>query len=174
MHVFVALLRAVNVGGTGKLPMKELQLICEQLGFKHVRTYIASGNVVFASKLSEAKIKAAMEKSLAEYAGKPVGVFVRSADDMAAIVTSNPFPRAATNRVVAVFLDEPAPRDAFQHATGKKDEEMKLGTREIYIHYGDGMGTTKLKIPAAKNGTARNMNTVAKLAEMASSLQAEL
>ncbi|SIT48502.1 conserved hypothetical protein [Paraburkholderia ribeironis] len=44
---------------------------------------------------------------------------------------------------------------------------MALGTREIYVHYGNGMAHSKLKIPAAKTGTARNMNTVAKLVEWA-------
>jgi uncharacterized protein (DUF1697 family) len=50
---------------------------------------------------------------------------------------------------------------------GKADEEMRLGAREIYVHYGAGMGRSKLKIPAAKHGTARNMNTIAKLVSMA-------
>jgi uncharacterized protein (DUF1697 family) len=59
MGSFVALLRAVNVGGTGKLPMSELKKMCEELGFSAVRTYIASGNVVFASRKSEAAIKSA-------------------------------------------------------------------------------------------------------------------
>ncbi|RYE86040.1 MAG: DUF1697 domain-containing protein, partial [Myxococcales bacterium] len=72
--VFVALLRAVNVGGTGKLPMTDLKKICEQAGFSGVRTYIASGNVVFTSELSAAGVKARLEARLADYAGKPVGV----------------------------------------------------------------------------------------------------
>ena len=79
MTSFVALLRAVNVGGTGKLPMSDLKAICEELGFGTVRTYIASGNVVFTSRKSEAAVKAELEKRLAAYAGKPVGVLVRSA-----------------------------------------------------------------------------------------------
>ncbi|HEY0794239.1 MAG TPA: DUF1697 domain-containing protein, partial [Acidisarcina sp.] len=74
MNAYIALLRAVNVGGTGKLPMTELQSISEQLGFTNVRTYIASGNVVFQSKLPEAKVKAALKKRMATYAGKPVDV----------------------------------------------------------------------------------------------------
>ena len=45
---------------------------------------------------------------------------------------------------------------------------MALGKREIYVHYGDGMADSRLRIPAAKTGTARNINTIAKLAEMAS------
>jgi uncharacterized protein (DUF1697 family) len=54
------------------------------------------------------------------------------------------------------------------HVTGQSDEKMGLGDREIFVHYPSGMGRSKLKIPAAKTGTARNMNTVAKLGEMAS------
>jgi len=54
--------------------------------------------------------------------------------------------------------------------SGQKNEEVRLGRREIYVHYPDGMGTSKLKIPAAKAGTARNMNTIAKLAEMAAAI----
>ena len=57
MPRYVALLRAVNVGGTGKLPMTELKAMCGDEGFADVETYIASGNVVFSSKLGAAKVK---------------------------------------------------------------------------------------------------------------------
>src|SRR5581483_10144531 len=97
MGAFVVLLRAVNVGGTGKLPMSELKRICEDLGFSAVRTYIASGNVVFASSKSEAAIKTALEKRLEAYAGRPVGVIVRSAAEMAEVAANNPFPKAKPN-----------------------------------------------------------------------------
>ncbi|MCP3470041.1 DUF1697 domain-containing protein [Bradyrhizobium sp. CCGUVB1N3] len=170
MGSFVALLRAVNVGGTGKLPMSELKTMCEELGFTAVRTYIASGNVVFTSRKSEAAIKTALEKRLHAYAGGPVGVLVRSAGEMAQVAADNPFPKAAPNRTLAIFLDEPPPADALAGIRGRKDEEVRLGRREIYVHYGDGMGTSKLVIPAAKTGTARNMNTVATLAKMAAEL----
>ncbi len=72
MTAFIVLLRAVNVGGTGKLPMSELKAICEAAGFAKVKTYIASGNVVFEGKASEAQVKAALEKRLLAYAGKPM------------------------------------------------------------------------------------------------------
>lgn len=170
MTAFVALLRAVNVGGTGKLPMSQLKAMCEAAGFAKVRTYIASGNVAFESKASEKEAKAALEKRLQAYAGKPVGVLVRTAAEMKAVVKANPFPKAAPNRTVAIFLDEPPPADALAHATSVKNEEMRLGRREIYVHYGDGMGESRLKIPAASAGTARNMNTIAKLADMAAAL----
>jgi uncharacterized protein (DUF1697 family) len=170
MGAFVALLRAVNVGGTGKLPMTDLKAFCEELGFTSVRTYIASGNVVFASRKSEPAIKSALEKRLAAYAGKPVGVLVRNAAEMADVSAKNPFPKAAPNRTVAIFLDEAPPKDTIAAVRGRKDEEIKLGKREIYVHYGEGMGQSKLVIPAATTGTARNMNTVATLAAMAAEL----
>jgi uncharacterized protein (DUF1697 family) len=166
----VALLRAVNVGGTGKLPMTELKAMCEEIGLTNVRTYIASGNVVFTSDKSETVVKTALEKRIAAYAGKPVGVMVRSATEMAQVSSDNPFPKAAPNRTMAIFLDEAPPKDALKHVRGQKDEEIKLGQREIYVHYGAGMGKSKLVIPAAKTGTARNMNTVATLAKMAAEL----
>jgi uncharacterized protein (DUF1697 family) len=168
MPAYIALLRAVNVGGTGPLPMTELKSMCVTEGFAEVKTYIASGNVVFTSKLSAARVKAALEKQLAAYVGKPVGVIIRTADEMAAVLKSNPFPKAAPNRTVAIFLDEPPPSDAFKDIKGQQDEEVRLGKREIYVAYGTaGMGRSKLKIPAAAKGTARNINTVAKLVELA-------
>lgn len=171
MGAFVALLRAVNVGGTGKLPMSELKAMCEEIGFAAVRTYIASGNVVFASPRSEGVIKTALEKRLQGYAGAPVGVLIRSAAEMAEVLASNPFAKAP-NRTVAIFLDKPPPSDALAGIRGRKNEEVRLGRREIYVHYADGMGTSKLVIPAAQTGTARNMNTIATLAKMAAELQA--
>jgi len=167
MTSFIALLRAVNVGGTGKLPMSDLKELCEELGFGAVRTYIASGNVVFESRKSEAAVKAALEKRLEAYAGKPVGVVVRTAEEMAQVLSDNPFPKAPPNRTMAVFLDRAPPTDALAGIRGQKDEEIRLGRREIYIHYPHGMAKTKLVVPAAKAGTARNINTVATLARMA-------
>ena len=91
MTAYVALLRAVNVGGTGKLPMTELKAMCEAAGFEQVRTYIASGNVVFTSGKGENAVRAAIEKALETYAGKPVGVLVRTAAEMADTLKRNPF-----------------------------------------------------------------------------------
>ena len=167
MTSYIALLRAVNVGGTGKLPMTDLKAMCEKAGFKKVKTYIASGNVVFTSRKSEAAVKANLEERLETYAGKPVGVLVRTAAEMAQVLADNPFPKAAPNRTMAVFLDHSPPADTLAGIRGHKDEEIRLGRREIYIHYGAGMGASKLVISAAKAGTARNMNTVAVLARMA-------
>ncbi len=170
MTAYVALLRAVNVGGTGKLPMTELKAMCEHLGFTRVQTYIASGNVVFQSSLLEAEVKNSLEAELAKYAGKPVGVIVRTAQEMAAILAADPFPDAPGNLTVAIFLDQTPPVDTFTCVSNKASEQIQLGTREIYIHYPSGQGQSRLKIPAAANGTARNRNTIAKLAEMVQAL----
>lgn len=167
MATYVALLRAVNVGGTGKLPMATLVKMCEALGFEQVRTYIASGNAVFSSRLQEQKVKALLEQRVAEYAGKPVGVLVRTGTDMAAVLAANPFRNEPPNRTVAIFLDEAPPPHALEEARGRRSEKAALGMREIYVAYGDRMADSKLVIPAAATGTARNMNTVAKLAAMA-------
>jgi len=170
MMSFVALLRAVNVGGTGKLSMSDLTAICEAIGFQTVRTYIASGNVVFRSACGEPEVKSALEACLQAYAGKPVGVAVRTGGEMVQILAQNPFPGAPANRVTAIFLDDVTSPATLNGVTGRADdEELRLGRREIYVRYGAGMAASKLRIPAAREGTARNMNTVAKLAVMSAS-----
>ncbi|EXL01376.1 DUF1697 domain-containing protein [Aquamicrobium defluvii] len=169
MASYVALLRAVNVGGTGKLPMAELKAMCVAEGFEKVQTYIASGNVVFSDDRSEPEVKAALENRLKDYAGKPVGVIVRTAKEMADVLNANPFPDAPPNWTVAIFLDAPPPADTLDAVKDRKDEEVRVGKREIYVAFGPGMGRSKLKIPVAAGGTARNINTIAKLAELASS-----
>jgi len=165
--LFIVLLRAVNIGGRGKLPMGDLKRLCEKAGFRNVRTNIASGNVVTERDGSEAEAKAALEAELEAYAGKPVGMIVRTAAEMAKVVALNPFPDRAANRTVAIFLDHPTPAEALEDIKGQANEEIRLSGREIYVHYPDGIGRSKLRIPAAHDGTARNMNTVAKLAAMA-------
>ena len=147
--------------------MTELKTMCEAAGFRSVRTYIASGNVIFESKLDEAAVRRALEKRLLAYAGKPVTGLVRTAAEMAEVLAKNPFPNSPGNRTMAIFLDAAPLRDALESISGRVDEQVELGRREIYVVYGENMARSKLKIPAAKNGTARNMNTVAKLAALA-------
>jgi uncharacterized protein (DUF1697 family) len=166
MTRYVALLRAVNVGGTGKLAMADLRAMCSEIGLTEVVTYIASGNVMFQSDLDAREVKAALEIRLSAYAGKAVPVMVRDADEIRAVLAENPFDDAPGNKVVVVFLDDAPAADALDQVERANGEMMALGVREIYVHYPDGQGVSKLKIPAAAAGTARNMNTVAKLVEM--------
>lgn len=167
MPHYVALLRAVNVGGTGKLPMSELRAMGEAAGFADVRTYIASGNLLFTSRLGETAVKKKLEQQLRDYAGKPVGVLIRSAAEMVRVLADNPFADGPGNRVVAIFLHAPPPTTALDDVRHRQHERLACGTREIYVHYGEGMADSRLVIPAAKTGTMRNINTVAKLASLA-------
>lgn len=170
MPAYVALLRAVNVGGTGKLPMTELKALCEEAGFQGVRTYIASGNVVFRSTLAEKALRTALETRLAAHMGKLVHVIIRPAAEMMDVLNRNPFASEPGNRVAVLFTDSPLSSDSLLQVPGQKTEQLALGKREIFIFYPDGMGTSRLRLPAEKTGTARNINTVAKLAEMAAEL----
>ncbi len=167
MGVYVALLRAVNVGGSGTLEMSKLRDVCEQIGFSRVRTYIASGNVVFGAKGPERAIKMGLAKALKQATGNPIDVLIRTGDELAAVLAANPFAKLPPARTVAIFLDRPPRDDTLANATGAHGEELALGVREIYVHYVNGIGRSKLKIPAARAGTARNMNTVAKLVALA-------
>jgi uncharacterized protein (DUF1697 family) len=166
---YVALIRAVNVAGQ-KLLMSDLRAIADELGLKNPRTYIASGNLLFASNKSESRLKSEIEAALEKHMGKPVGAMVRTAEEMREVVVANPFP-AAGKSAVAIFLDKAPPKSAIADAKAISDEEVALGRREIYVHYPSGMGRSKLRIPAARDGTARNMNTVAKLAQLAGEME---
>ena len=168
MQTLIALLRAVNVGGTGKLPMAELRAMADTAGLADVRTYIQSGNLVCRSSESPKAVKAALEARLAAYADKPVEIFVRSSHEIAQIIDTNPFANADPKRLGVLFLDVPAEPAMVADLKGQKDERVVCGVREIYIHYPSGMGTSKLQLPNAPVATMRNLNTVRRLAEMAS------
>ena len=168
MATYIALLRAVNVGGTGKLPMSDLKAMCAAAGFRRIATYIASGNVVFASKDTAAEVKSVLESRLLAYARMPVQVFVRTAAEMRAVLRENPFATTDARLTYALFLQAKPPSDAVTLVRRRANEVIRLGRREIYVFYPAGMGQSRLVIPAADHGTARNMNTVAKLVAMSS------
>ena len=165
--IFVALLRAVNVGGTGKLPMGELRELCERLGFNRVRTYIASGNVVFEADDDEAGVQAALAAALHEHAGKPIGVMIRTAAQLEEILAANPYPECAPNLVHVAFLNQAPGADLLAGVSGRLAEQIAARAREVYVHYPQGQGASKMKLPILSAGTARNMNTVARLLELA-------
>lgn len=167
MPTHIALLRAINVGGTGKLPMVELRALCETLGFTNVRTYIQSGNVVFESKLAAARTKAALEDALEARLGKRHAALLRSPAELESIESRNPFPEADPNRLLVVFLDAPPPRGALDKVKIPGRERLNLDGRELFIHFPDGMGQSKLKVPLADVGTGRNLNTIRALLRLA-------
>ena len=165
MTNYVALLRAVNVGGR-QLKMTDLKRIAGELGFDSPSTFIASGNLLFTSGKGEAAVKRELESTLTDHMGKPVEVMVRTAKEMAEAVDRNPFTTEPGNHVVAVFYGEPPPDEAIDAAKNVTNERLALGKREIYVHFPDGQGRSKLKLGGRVLGTARNMNTVARLAEL--------
>ncbi len=169
MTRYVALLRAVNVGGTGKLQMTDLRAMGEACGFANVRTFIASGNLLCSSDLSEAEVKAALAEKLTDYAGKAVPVLVRSAEELAAIIATNPFPDAHRSRHLVYFYDAPPPPDLPEQCRDINGERLALHGRELHVDYGDGIRFTKLKIPGKKDYTARSINSVTRMAAMFSS-----
>ena len=132
MPSYAALLRAVNVGGTGKLAMSDLRRLCEQGGLSQVATYIQSGNVVFRSTRSEASVKKLLEAALAQQLGKPCGVLVRQAAELRELLADNPFPDAAPNRVMALFLDAPPPAASLKGIVAGKNLMVVANNSHIF------------------------------------------
>ena len=170
MASYIALLRAINVGGTGKLPMSELRALCEQAGFSDVRNYIQSGNIVFRSGKNAATVTAQLRKALASRMPGSPGVLLRTNTQMAAVLRRNPFPDASPSRVLVHFLEAAANKQQVDAIEAPGREEIRASGHEVFVHYPDGIGRSKLKLPFAAASTARNINTVAKLIEMAAEL----
>jgi uncharacterized protein (DUF1697 family) len=171
----VALLRAVNVGGTKALAMPALCKLLGAQGFTEVKSLLQSGNVVFGCG---AKADAALERQLETVVAKGLGVqtafFVRTAREWAAIVANNPYPDAARDDpsrfVMMAFKSAPAAKDvaALRAAIVGRETITAVG-KQIYAIYPDGQGNSKLTnaLIERKLGvacTARNWNTVLKLA----------
>jgi uncharacterized protein (DUF1697 family) len=171
MTKFIALLRAVNVGGTGTLSMVDLRRIAIEAGLKNVQTYIQSGNLIFTAP-DAATAKAALESHLHVATGSPIGVILRSADALQTVLHNMPFANAAPNQVGVLFLNAAPPPDTITAAKGQTDEQIIIGVAEVYIHYPSGMGRSKLRLPVMQQGTTRNLNTIAKLIALATDLGA--
>lgn len=174
MPVFIALIRGINVGGHKKIRMADLKTSCEALGLQDVRTHLQSGNVVFrTAKTNRAQLTKQLEAALSVEAK----VILRSADEMRAVVAANPMPEEAQrgpSHYIVVFLSDKPSAAAMQSLRDAYagPEKMQLHGAELYVEYGSGMGTSKLTIVLIERklgvtGTARNWNTVTKLAEMA-------
>jgi uncharacterized protein (DUF1697 family) len=169
VSAYVALLRGVNLLGASTLKMDDLKAIAAELGLGSPRTFIASGNLLFTSEAAEAELRRKLEQRLKAHMGREVRVMLRTAAEMEAAVKANPFADQAGNRVQAFFMNQPPPADILSTVRNQAaDERIGTGPREVFVAYGEkGIGKSRLRIPAAETGTARNMNTVAKLAELA-------
>jgi len=170
MTTYIAFLRGINVGGNMLLPMAELKALCADAGFEEVQTYIQSGNVILQSRLSGEPVRTRLQKVLFNAKGKEIAVAVRSAVELESILSANPFSKANPSQVIVLLLNDPVQKESLRDIKIPGKEEVKAGLRELYIHYPEGMGKSKLKLPSVfKTGTARNLNTIAKLVELASS-----
>jgi uncharacterized protein (DUF1697 family) len=181
MTVVISMLRGVNVGGHNKIKMATLPALYESLGLLDAQTYIQSGNVVFRTKERDLAVLAkrignGIERSF----GFRPDVIVRTSAELRDVIARNPFaarPGIDPGKLLVTFLSADPDADARDKVLKIKvdPEEFWLIGRELYIHYPNGMGRTKL--PAAliertlkTSGTGRNWNTVTKLLEMTEKL----
>jgi len=174
----VSLLRGINVGGKVMLPMARLREIYAEIGAEDVLTVLQSGNVVFrharppaeVSRLARAAIKAAV--------GLDIVVIGRSHQDLVRILAERGFGDALPNQRFVVFLADRPAKDAdkgLESVTSER-ESIQLVGAELHMHLRDGAGRSRLQLPVIErklgvSGTARNWNTVTKLAALSGSGQ---
>jgi uncharacterized protein (DUF1697 family) len=173
----VALLRGINVGGHQRIRMGDLRVLIEGLGHESVETYLQSGNVVFRSRRkSTTSLAEGLEQAIADELGLTVKVLVRRGDEIAAVVAGTPFgDRNADSKQLHVAFLSAAPGaaaakriDAAQFAP----DELAVVGREVYLHYPNGYGRTKLTNAVLERrlgvaATTRNWRTVTALADLA-------
>jgi uncharacterized protein (DUF1697 family) len=173
----IALLRGVNVGGRASLAMADLRALVETLGFSDVRTLLQSGNVVFRGAGKAADIEQQLERETEKRFGARIDHLIRSPKEWRAMIADNPFATEAIrdpSHTVAMFLKakpQPSAVSALQVAIRGR-ETVRAGARHLYIVYPDGIGTSKftgalIEAKLGTRGTARNWNTVLKLATLA-------
>jgi uncharacterized protein (DUF1697 family) len=177
MTTYVSLLRAVNVGGR-TIPMKALREVYEAEGFSDVRSYIQSGNLVFRSTLrSDGAVTKRIEGAIKKAFGMEVRVLVRTQAEMAKIARAHPFADVVDGRGNALYVTfltakPSAAKVKAIDAPAFVPDVFKVAGREIFACYPKGYGNSKLTLPLFERalgleGTARNWNTVTKLAAMA-------
>ncbi|HVP63905.1 MAG TPA: DUF1697 domain-containing protein [candidate division Zixibacteria bacterium] len=173
---YVALMRGINVGGKNKLPMKDLAAIFTGLGCRNVRTYIQSGNVVFDAPASVArKLASQIAANISKQFGLTVPVVLRDREEMARVITGNPFLAAGLDEKwlhVMFLADRPTANAVAEldHNRSAPDEFQVVG-REIYLHLPNGAGNSKLTnvyfdSKLGTISTARNWATTLALFEM--------
>jgi uncharacterized protein (DUF1697 family) len=162
-----ALLRGVNLGKR-QVVMAELRKLCEDVGFKSVQTLLASGNLTLLAPLLGSKLESTLEALILEGLGLKTDVFVRTHAGLEAVIANNPFKTFAKTQpsyMVVYFMRAPASAaDVAAMKASATTEEFRQGEHCLYVKFPDGQGRSKLKLP--KLGTARNWNTVCKLAAL--------
>jgi uncharacterized protein (DUF1697 family) len=172
LTTYIAMLRGVNVGGN-TLKMEWLRKACEDTGLRDVRTYVQSGNIVFTSPSSAPILVQTLKTMVDAQTRLPVTVVIRSAADMAKIVTGNPFLRQKgvdVGKLHVTFLGKAPVKPALDRldALAGSRDQYHLAGREIYLHCPLNYGETKLSNTAIEKvlgvgATTRNWNTVTTL-----------
>lgn len=180
MAIHLALVRGVNVGGNRKIPMEDLRAFAGRLGLADAKTVLQSGNLVFRSPRHPAALETLFECESERRLGLTTEFFVRTADEWKAIIDSNPLAaeaRSDPGRFVVIFLKSSPGVDRYEalRAACKGPEVVLPGGRQAYATYPAGIGTSKLTTALIERvlgtrGTARNWNTVLKLAALAETL----
>lgn len=179
MGRYVALLRAVNVGGRGRLPMADLRRVVEEVGHTDVATVLQSGNVAFttsgrAGDESPDALAGEIEQALAAGAGLDTRVLVLSRDDLDCILAANPFPEVARDdpsHLLLSFLWSVPPLGATIDVRYLDLERVEVRDRVAYLWYPGGVGRSKLTGAVIEKAlqtttTARNWNTATKLSRL--------
>jgi uncharacterized protein (DUF1697 family) len=168
-------LRAINLSGR-RLLMADFKRALAEAGHPDAQTVVATGNAVIAAKAADAALEARIEKGLETTLGQSTDVFVRDGAELAAIAAANPFPAMARDdpsHLVVVFLKGEPDAAAVEALRGKikGPEEVAAGPGCLYASYPVDIGHSKLTAAVIERalrlrGTARNWNTVRKMAEL--------
>jgi uncharacterized protein (DUF1697 family) len=178
MTTYLALLRGVNVGGHKKVPMSELRDLCAKLGFRNARTILQSGNLIFeCAARATAGLEGALEAALKKEIGVETQLIVRTTAEWRDAIDANPFTAEAESdpsHLLLMFLRDAPSANAMKalQAAIQGREIVRAKGRVAYLVYPDGIGRSKLTIDViekhlATRGTARNWNTVSKMAALA-------
>lgn len=179
METYIAFLRGINVGGQKKMPMIEVREMMTRTGFKNVRTYIQSGNIIFKSELNSTKeLQGLIHRAIEETFGFDVPVLVKTANEIRGVLLKNPYNNEndlAHNRVYFVLLQDTP--DAELVKTFKSmnfpNEKFRVSDTCVYLCCENGYGKAKLSNNMIERklevkATARNYRTMNKLLEIAS------
>lgn len=169
MKTYIILIRGINVGGKNILPMKMLVSLLEDSGFKDVKTYIQSGNVVLKSDTKpDSEISLAIETN---FGFKPeIMGFEKS--EFEAFMKNNPFSSKESKFIYFFFCSEkPKVNQEKLQKLKAESEKYQITGKVFYLHAPDGIGRSKLAANIESclgvSATGRNLNTVNKLQQMA-------
>ncbi len=172
MKTYIILLRGINVGGHKKILMTELKQLISDLGFKNVKTYIQTGNIIVNADLSISKIKTAISKAIEEKYGFHVPVLVIKPDTLRGIIDAYPLNKEKQEKSYFTLLYNKPQQEVIDTLNATSDdyenEEFVITEACIYFYCATGYGRTKLnnnffEKKLGVTGTARNYKTMMKL-----------